>query len=150
MNIDVRMVSVFHDHYDEPRIRFYLDENCRREESSLTCADVRCTNMPLTSSCLPQRTNFLIRTLFSVGNKDVLDNCWTALRCTLHAPSPNDPACGNLFTNQKYASIINQTCPEMVFPPTIPVLSDEVYFPYRQNDSNYRNCDEYWKLISLF
>ena len=139
------------DHPDEPRIRFYLDNNCKEKESSVLCADVTCTSMPLTSSCLLKRSNLLVRSVFSVENKDVSNDCQAASQCAVLVPTPDEPICYDVCAGRKYASMINQSCPDMMFLPAVSVLLyHEVYFAHRKIDSNPRNCGEYWESYQCF
>ena len=133
------------DQSDEPRVRFYLDQRCNGEEPSFACADIICTDMPLTSSCLPQRTNLLVKGLFSIKDANVSDECWFAFKCALNAPEPMNPACASICQNETYISIIDETCPEMLFIPAVSVLFNEVYFAYKKYASRILNCDYYWK-----
>ena len=132
------------DQSDEPRIQFYLDHKCDGNEPTIVCADTICTDMPLTSSCFPQRTNLLVRTMFFVKDNDISDDCWFAVQCALEVSSSMNSACVDLCHNQHHISIINQTCPDMLFAPAIPILYDELYFAYRKNDTEHHVCGYYW------
>ena len=131
------------DQSDEPREQYYLDPKCNGKQPSLMCTDIACTDMPLTSSCLPQRTNLLVKALFSIKDANVSDDCWSALKCFLQAPESMDQACVNICANRNYISIIDQTCPEAVVIPAVPVLFNEIYFAYEKFDFNDLDCGKH-------
>ena len=138
------------DQTDEQRERLYLNDKCNQKEPSIMCVDVACTRLPLTSSCLPQHTNSLVRTLFSVKDGNVSDECWTAFKCALNVLIPIDPVCHNVCRDENYISIVNETCPEMLLIPSVPVLFNEVYFAYTKSDAKSLACGRYWAPHTCF
>ena len=132
------------DQTDEQRERLYPNRNCHGQEPSMMCVDIACTGMVLTRSCLAQRTNSLVKVMFSIEDKNVSSECLLAVRCLLGASKWNELPCDNLCENLSYVSVINRTCPTMVFIPAVSVLFHEVYFAYEKTPNMRLNCGSYW------
>jgi hypothetical protein len=131
-----------------------LDRPCDALEPSFRCEDVSCTNshwrsayLSLTSSCILQRTELLLKAMFSDKPISVSDDCWSAFKCILHMPDINDPVCRTLCENEECSRIIRSNCTDMLYVPAVPVYFGHVYFGYTKNDSRYSTrapqCPQY-------
>ena len=138
------------DQTDEQRVHLYLNQKCSGKEPSMVCTDIACTSLPLTSCCLPERTQLIVNALFSIKDVNVSDECWSAFKCFLNAPIAMDPACTTVCESRNLSAIIIQTCPEMLLIPAVPVLFNEVYFGYMRNDLENLVCGDYFNPFRCF
>jgi hypothetical protein len=125
-------------------------DNCDIAEPTFGCEDVICMvhpkvyshNSPLTSSCVRQREKQLMEAMFFGKPYFISTECWSAFLCMIYIP--------HSWTNQKcdYCDaqchqIIQESCSEMLFVPTVPVLFGHVYFPYTKNDVYFKMSPQY-------
>ena len=97
----------------------------------------------LTGSCVSNRQDILMEAMHSNKNDFTSDRCWSAFTCFINGPQVNDFFCKQLCSDKSCINIVQNTCPEMVFYPSIPVLFGNIYLAYNRNDS------QYWTNISI-
>jgi hypothetical protein len=118
---------------------------CNSAQPAFQCEDVRCgTNSHmnpsyLTSSCVKERELLLLKAIFSKKAKSIPENCWTAFKCLTNMPFEDDPMCLNFSQDEQCKNIIQQTCPDILNIPDVPILFGHIYFAYTKNDSKLLN-----------
>ena len=119
-------------------IRSSLMKDSRpNEEPSFRCEDIICDFTALTSSCVQERYDLLSEAISSIKDKSISDDCWTAFKCISGIPRSDDLFCDRLCTDGRCVEIIERTCPDMLFIPTLPVLYGHIYFAYQKNDLRF-------------
>ena len=118
---------------DEIRQNIRLYQSCEMNAPSLACEDLTCASTFLSPSCVYERTSLLMDEIYLSNDSSVSEPCWSAFRCILDAPNPNREFCAN----NSCLNIVDETCPEMILMPNIPVLFGEIYFAYTKNESAY-------------
>ncbi|CAF1381200.1 unnamed protein product [Adineta steineri] len=100
---------------------------------SFRCEDISCLREGLTSSCTFQRQHLLIQAMFSSKDKLTTDECWSAFKCVMYIYKDDDLTCNNICNGSECIKIIERTCPDTMFIPTVPVLFGHIYFVYQKN-----------------
>ncbi len=88
---------------------------------------------------LQERTELLLKAIFSEKPNSISIDCWSASKCIIHIPDINDPTCSSLYKNGGCLEIVRISCPEMLLVPAIPILFGHIYYAYIKNDSRYSN-----------
>ncbi|UJR11560.1 hypothetical protein I4U23_015740 [Adineta vaga] len=102
--------------------------------------DIRCENQFLTSSCLIFRHYLIAESMFSVKDESISDKCWLAFKCYFGFPHPEYPEIDNDIYRECIPTI-NETCPDILYIPNIPVFFGHIYTAFKNNytlfDGNY-------------
>jgi len=129
--------SFYLDDFDTPDCLDQSDEYQRRQnlyenqgEPSFICEDVTSISDGLTSFCLKQRPELLVQALYPLQDKSFSNKCWLAFKCATQMPYSDDPIYDNICKNKIYINMTDQTCPDLVFMPTIPILFNDICFAY--------------------
>jgi hypothetical protein len=135
------------DRFDELRGEYFLQhpniDTCFMPDPTFSNEDISCIQSDyrfwslLTSSCISQRHQLLLRSLFSIKPKSISDECWTAFKCIIDIPIRNDPLCKNLCSNETCDEIIRMKCPNQINVPAVPILLGHLYLAYEKNDLKY-------------
>ena len=112
------------------------NHRCHQYGLELQCDEMTCSNSFLTSSCLPQRYELISQTLFTIKEDNISDDCWSAFKCSLHI---SDEMCDEFDTMDIYISIIEKTCSDIMYIPSVPLLFGDIYFAYLKNNSRDLN-----------
>ena len=104
-------------------------------EPTFALEDMRCpkgieNEMTLRSKCPNRRDNLNIDALFSDQPKYVKEECWFAFRCHFSIPLFGHPRCRTACIGRSCQQIINETCPDVLFIPDVPLLFGHIYFAY--------------------
>ncbi|CAF1548192.1 unnamed protein product, partial [Adineta steineri] len=109
-------------------------------EPTFSTEDVTCSdrNMPLrltmTSSCVKKRTNLIEKLMFTDKPQNVSNDCWLAIHCQWNTNITSDLICQNISSDGNFTEIIDQTCPDMLYMPSTPVIFGHIYFLYTKED----------------
>ncbi|CAF1606602.1 unnamed protein product [Rotaria magnacalcarata] len=129
---------------DEVAKNPHIYDDCDRSEPTLACEDIVCAinsdymQSPLTSSCKIKRNDLLLKTMFLKKSDSIFDSCWSALICILHIePMPISKQCISRCQSGACDEIINNTCPHMLYLPTVPIIFNEVYFVYTKENTRF-------------
>ncbi|CAF0982244.1 unnamed protein product [Adineta ricciae] len=96
--------------------------------------DVRCGRSFLTSSCNPERANQLIKSIFSIKDTSISDECWFALQCLIGIQNQAfDWITLDIIVEQCLPTMRNE-CPSIINIPNVPIFFGHVYTFYKRND----------------
>ncbi|CAF3712463.1 unnamed protein product [Adineta steineri] len=129
------------DHSDESDLKYVLS-SLATDEPIFAYEDVTCPlrhtihDVKLTSSCLRERHNLLLRLILFDAPKSVSNECWSAFKCLLDIPDASNPICFDLCKGDKCRQIINATCPDMLYLPSKAIVFGHIYLVYITEDSN--------------
>ena len=107
-----------------------LKEQCLQYPNDFECHDSACSNTYLSSSCFLTPSD-LSTLLYFEATTHVPIDCWSTFLC-LFKIFQN---CSTKDSNELYL-IIERICPTMVFIPSNPILSGDIYITYIKNQSN--------------
>ncbi|CAF3312330.1 unnamed protein product [Rotaria sp. Silwood2] len=117
---------------------------CYKSEPTFACEDILCMtnlqylNSPLTSSCVKQRSDLLLKTMFLNKSDSISHSCWLILICVLDIhPTLINNMCLSFCATQACEKIIEQTCPDMLYLPAIPILFSQVYIAYTNKNIHF-------------
>jgi hypothetical protein len=140
-------ISECSDQSDEiiPEQRTQWREKIFREEPTFTTEDTSCVkshNMQwdytyLTSSCVQERAIILRKGISSIKSSSIPDECWTAMKCIIHAPSYQKPLCLTLSSDGICDKIISNSCPDIIYVPAFPLLFAHIYFAQNKSQLIY-------------
>ncbi|CAF1065274.1 unnamed protein product [Adineta steineri] len=88
----------------------------------------------MTSSYDLQRTDLIEKLMFTGKPQNVSDECWLAIHCHWNIQKLSDLICKNISFDGNFTEIIDQTCPDMLYMPSSPVLFGHIYFLYTKED----------------
>ncbi|CAF1063083.1 unnamed protein product [Adineta steineri] len=109
-------------------------------EPTFSKEDVTCSNrnmllrIKMTSSCVLQRTDLIEKLMFTDKPQNVSNDCWLAIHCQWNTKILSALICENISFDRTFTEIINQTCPDMLYMPSSPVLFGHIYFLYTKED----------------
>ncbi|CAF0926861.1 unnamed protein product [Adineta steineri] len=109
-------------------------------EPTFSTEDVTCSKrdprlrMKMTSSCVKKRTDLIEKLMFTDKPQNVSDDCWLAIHCHWNIQKLSDLICDDISSDGNFAEIIDQTCPDMLYMPSSPVLFGHIYFSYTKED----------------
>ena len=87
----------------------------------------------LTSSCVKQRLQLLMKGMLSVRSQSMVDDsCWLALQCQF-TRSFRDKECRSLLRNNTLKNIIQVSCSEYFNMPPVPVAFGHMYVVYTRD-----------------
>ena len=97
--------------------------------------DVRCAKeiqneMLFKGHCSVRRDNLNTQALFSNEPRFVRDDCWLAFRCHFNIPSASQQICNEICVDKPCQEIINETCPDILYIPDVPLFFGHVYLAY--------------------
>ncbi|CAF1391740.1 unnamed protein product [Adineta steineri] len=127
------------DRSDESLPSLYTYRNMS-SEPTFSLEDVTCSDrnmqfrIKMTSSCVLQRTDLIEKLMFTDKPQNVSDDCWLAIHCHWNIQKLSDLICENISFNRTFTEIIDQTCPDMMYIPSTPVLFGHIYFLYTKED----------------
>jgi hypothetical protein len=133
---DKIMVSDCIDMSDELPIFLTTYRYCDDSDLSFRCEDMTCATKPFTSSCVEQREELLLQTMFSIKDNSTSDDCWSALKCIIPISFLSVSICNDFCEYDECIEIIERTCPYMFYFPVIPILFGHIYFAFQKNDTN--------------
>ena len=99
--------------------------------------DVSCANRYSGSSCMSTRKNLLETTMYASKDSSASSDCWSAFQCLLNFEDLTYSLCDKPCEHDTCIKIIQNTCPDMLFFPNVPVLFSNIYFAYGKNDLLY-------------
>ena len=106
----------------------------RYEQPSIRCEDIVCLNGPVTTSCPDERNNLLREAIYSNENISAIDNCRSAFRCLFNFLDSTNTFCKTFCEQNACQEIIENTCPDLIYFPNVPILFGNVYSAYVKND----------------
>ena len=109
--------------------------------------DTTCTYTFLSSSCLMHRHFLLVKTLLSIKEDHVSDDCWSAFICSLDM---FEGYCTNLNEPEENIRIAEQMCPDIMKIPSVPVLFGDIYFVYIKNKLQNLSDKKYWDFYMCY
>ncbi|CAF1317877.1 unnamed protein product [Adineta steineri] len=118
-----------------PRTRINMSS-----EPTFSKEDVTCSNrnmqfrIKMTSSCDIERTDLIEKLMFTDKPQNISNDCWLALHCHWNTKKLPDLICDNISVNGTLTDIIDETCPDMLYMPSSPVLFGHIYFLYTKED----------------
>ncbi|CAF2569091.1 unnamed protein product [Rotaria sp. Silwood2] len=115
---------------DEAQMRFHQLEKCNTNTPSFECEEKICHHTFVTNSCIKQRESLLFKAIYSVKDDSISEQCWSALKCLLQVPGSEEPFCTEIFEKSVCVEIINNTCPDMFYIPSIPLLFGHIYLAH--------------------
>jgi hypothetical protein len=120
---------------DEGLIGFNFRITCHRDEfPSIACEDAICERQGLTNSCAAKRVNILKESMYSSKDNSLSEDCWLAFKCLYNILDSEYLSCDQI---DKQKQIVNNTCPDMIYFPGVPVLFGDLYFAFTKNDLQY-------------
>jgi hypothetical protein len=127
------------DQSDE-EIRFELsgyDESFLGEPSfkyeDVICPEIRnSANDYLIRWCPNERKYSLLRAMFSIKPNLLLNECWSAMKCIMRMPTISTSVCTKLCAGKICDNIIQNTCPDIIYVPAVPVVFGHVYLAYKK------------------
>jgi hypothetical protein len=108
-----------------------------REKPLMKCEDCTCQREDLTSSCTMTRESILKEAMYSSKDSSVSEDCWSAFKCFLNQFDFGYTPCDKPCNLNECLQIVNNTCPEMVYFPNVPILFGDLYFAFGKNNSQY-------------
>jgi hypothetical protein len=113
-------------------------EMCQiRKKPLIQCEDQTCQRGYLTSSCVNKRENILIEAIYSSKDSSVSEDCWSAFQCFLTLLNFMYTPCNKPCSQNECIKIVNNTCPEMIYFPNIPILFGDLYFAFEKHNLEY-------------
>jgi hypothetical protein len=97
------------------------------------CDDIPCQLDSSTNFCLENR----IETMHSNTNSSVSENCWSAFKCLLNFKISEYSFCNEFCGNDGCIKNVQNTCPDMIYFPNVPLLFGNVYLAFKKNDLQY-------------
>ncbi|CAF1355312.1 unnamed protein product [Adineta steineri] len=121
--------------FSNPHIFIDMNSEPTFSTEDVTCSD-RNTNLriKMTSSCDVQRTDLIEKLMFTDKPQNVSNDCWLAILCQWYTNILPDLICENISFDRTFTEIIDQTCPDMLYMPSSPVLFGHIYFLYTKED----------------
>ena len=120
---------------DELHFMDSFRDACAASDPSIGCEDVKCTNpyFPisnvLTSSCVKDRNALLLRAMFTDKPSIVREDCWSAIMCSISIPLTwQNESCMDFCLGAVCRRIMEETCPERLLVPHVPILFGHVHF----------------------
>ncbi|CAF4126302.1 unnamed protein product, partial [Adineta steineri] len=116
---------------------FSIDMN---SEPTFSKEDVTCSKrdtrlrIKMTSSCAKNRIDLIEKLMFTDKPQNVSDECLLAIHCYWNMQGLLDLICPNISFDRTFTEIIDQTCPDMMYIPSSPVLFGHIYFLYTKED----------------
>jgi hypothetical protein len=107
--------------------RLSVPNECDRNRPTVACEDRICKENSLTSSCNNKRNYLLIKSLFSLEDKTISEECWFAIKCIFNELSCKDDLRLKTFID---------TCPEMFYIPNYPIVFGHTYIAVKKSDLN--------------
>lgn len=101
---------------------------CRKKSASLGCDDVLCTFADELRICRDARPRLFWQTMYLAKDGQIHDECWSALKCAFNILEFPLPFCNKFCTGTNCIDIIRNTCPNMLYFPSMPVFFDDIYF----------------------
>lgn len=89
--------------------------------------EITCKDTFLTSSCFIQRHRLISERLFSIKQDFISDDCWLIFKCIFYSL---DQTCDIVDQQLDLFLFIEQTCPDMMYIPSVPILFGDIYFAY--------------------
>ncbi|CAF4150537.1 unnamed protein product, partial [Adineta steineri] len=114
----------------------HIVKHCRAHEPSFGCEDIICKHTPLTSSCVKDRRDLLIKSMFSTKDASIRDECWSAMKYLFGVPTLEYQEYHIYAEIALCARTILETCPEFMYFPNVPVLFGHLYTAYHKNGSS--------------
>lgn len=102
---------------------------CNLGSPTFMCDDLKCDSTHLTSSCLSDRRQLLLEAMFSMKNESVSEECWSTLKCIFYVRS------SEFCEENSCSKIIEDSCPDMLYFPNIPVLFGNIYLAFNKINS---------------
>ena len=107
----------------------------RTGEPIFSSEDVRCPKVVqneflVNSQCSARRDTLNTQALFSNEPRFVRDDCWLAFRCHFNIPIVSQGICNDVCVDKPCQQIINETCPDMLYIPDVPLFFGHVYLAY--------------------
>lgn len=109
-------------------------------EPTFASEDGRCLrnandDLPTLGLCAKEHTTYTLEAMFSDKPKNISDDCWFAFRCYFNIPASSQSICRNFSTRKTCRNIINNTCPDMLFIPNVPIHFGHIYLAYTKKDA---------------
>jgi hypothetical protein len=118
---------------DEVYMPYQKQNMCVQEKPSFKCEDATCRDRPLTSSCVSQREQLIIESMYSIKDNSISNECWSVFICVgAGLKNPFFSNCTASCTKNMCDETIGHECPDMLYIPTIPVLFADIYFAYEK------------------
>ncbi|CAF1130271.1 unnamed protein product [Adineta steineri] len=115
----------------------HIVKHCRAHEPSFGCEDIVCKHTPLTSSCVKDRRDLLMKSMYSIKDTSIRDECWSAMKCLFGVPNLEYPD-NHIYTAMTVcARAVSETCPELMYFPNVPVLFGHLYTAYHKSDAHH-------------
>ncbi|CAF0744979.1 unnamed protein product [Adineta steineri] len=115
----------------------FIDIN---SEPTFSKEDIKCSNrnmlilVKMTSSCVQHRTGLIEKLMFTDKPQNISNDCWLAILCQWNTKILSALICDDISSDGNFTEIINQTCPDMLYMPSSPVLFGHIYFLYTKED----------------
>jgi len=68
-------------------------------------------------------------------NKSISEECWFALKCKFYVLNSELSSCYEFCEENPCTKIIEDTCPDMLYFPDVPVLFGHIYLAFKKNNS---------------
>ncbi|CAF1448019.1 unnamed protein product [Adineta ricciae] len=105
--------------------------------------DTVCRRSFFSRSCLYGRIQTLIERSYSTNNDSVSMDCWSALKCMIQVPDDALKFCTDMCKDDHCRILIENQCPDLLYMPNLPILSDDVYLLYSKGDVIQNNLYPY-------
>ncbi|CAF1486415.1 unnamed protein product [Adineta ricciae] len=105
--------------------------------------DSICSHSFLSRSCIVERTNILMKRIYSMKHELITNDCWMAFKCILKIIKDDLDLCEKFCENNQCKIIIENQCPELLYIPNIPIFLNDTYLVYSKNEINQRNIVPY-------
>ncbi|CAF4126864.1 unnamed protein product, partial [Adineta steineri] len=109
-------------------------------EPTFSTEDVTCSKrdtpfrVKMTSSCVKKRTALIEKLMFTDKPQNISNDCWLAIHCQWNINITSDLICDDISSDGNFTEIIDQTCPNMLYMPSSPVIFGHIYFLYTKED----------------
>ncbi|CAF1309043.1 unnamed protein product, partial [Adineta ricciae] len=120
--------------YKPIETKYVINENIQHLPILLV-EDVKCRDLPLTSSCIPGRQERLLKAILSINDHSTSLNCSLAFKCILPLSNDLSSICNRFCGIHECLQLIENYCPDMFYMPSIPILFNNIYFAYEKTDS---------------
>ncbi|CAF1499289.1 unnamed protein product [Adineta ricciae] len=96
--------------------------------------DIVCHDKFISSSCISKYELLTLESMFSVKDRLVSDECWTAFKCYFAFSTPRFPKINITIINEECIPIIRKDCPAILYIPSIPIFFGHVYTAFKKNE----------------
>ncbi|CAF1507778.1 unnamed protein product [Adineta ricciae] len=108
-----------------------------RQEPAFGYEDAICQNRFLTNSCFEKRHDLLLKSIFSIKDQSISNQCWFALQYYFGIKNSMYSSLSINIMNNICKTILKENCSETLVFPNIPIFFGHIYMVFNTNNLSF-------------